>query len=134
MYKRGQQSGTEASILILVITILIVIYIMFLPAGTRMELLDQTNNKNIDDNTNTADVVYNLTLIDETPGRLDYIGTKEYEHDIPSINLYSTTDAAIIKTIAPFVIKNNWFEKKFESISFSLDDFENTNNLQLSFI
>ncbi|MFW6312166.1 MAG: hypothetical protein ACOC1K_08025 [Nanoarchaeota archaeon] len=132
--KKAQQSGKEAAAFIVVITVMIVLYIMFLPAQDRNELLNQgnthdSNNNNDDDN----DLIYNLTLVDEIPGRLDYLGTKEYEHEIPSVNLLSKTDAKIIQKISPFIIKNNWFEKKQSSFDFNIDNPQNSDNVKLSF-
>jgi len=133
--KKGQQSGSQAAILILLITAAIIIYIMFLPADERRELLDDdyTSSSSGSSNNNDDSTDYNLTLVDESPGRLDYIARDEYTHEIPAVNLYSTTDAKVLKSVSPFVVKNNWFEKKPHSIEFSLTDPDNSDNLQLSF-
>lgn len=135
MRKRGQQSGTQASMLVILITIAIVIYVMFLPANERRDLLGDYNSTSNDHNNNDDDeVLYNKTIIEETPGRLDYLSETQYDHELPSINLLSKTDASKIKSFSPFIIRNNWFEKKFESLRFEIEDKDNTDNLQLSFV
>jgi len=135
LYKRAQQSGSQAAVLIMLITIAIVIYIMFLPVDERRDILgdDDDSDDNNDDDDGEVDFIYNETLIKESIGRLDYIARDNYEHDIPSLNLLSRTDAEILKKTSPFVIRNNWFEKKFETMQFDLENSENTDNLQLSF-
>jgi len=75
----------------------------------------------------------NLTLLLVYPGRLDYIGQKEIEHTIPPLNLYTKTEAQIIKSTASLTTYNNLFKKNSAIINFDIADLKNTANPTLSF-
>lgn len=131
MNKKGQ-SGSGAASLILVIVLIIIFYILFLPTEERRELLkgeyDEEGNKI------TTNEGKNHTLLLESVGRLDYLSRTDYEHIVPSVYLYSKTEADIIKEINPFYIKNGIFDKQDKIIDFKIEDLENTKDVKLSFI
>ena len=89
--KRGQSSGAGAAGLVAVIAGLIVLYILFLEPSEREELLDTDSdgNKISDRDSEEAEII--KILLDEEPGRLDYLKDDEFEINIPSFNLYKTT-------------------------------------------
>jgi len=130
--KRGQQ-GAGSAALVAIIAGLIVLYILFLPASEREDLLGEDSNN--DGSSSKDDKIGNITvLLDEDPGRLDYLQGDEFEIDIPSFDLFKTTNANEIETLNDFSVRNGWFDQKDAEKSFSIDDLENTNNIVLSFL
>ncbi|MBN2112428.1 hypothetical protein JW707_05010 [Candidatus Woesearchaeota archaeon] len=126
--KKGQQSGAQAAILIGIIAAILIAYILFLPPEEREELLE--------DGTGTASVSAdeeNITLLNATSMRLEYVGAAEYEHTIPNVYLSEKTEAEVIEAVNPFYIRNGWFDKKTENVTFYITDLKNTGNVGLSF-
>ena len=129
--KRGQ-SGSGAAILVTIIAALIILYILFLEPADREDLLgDGHSNGNNNDDSEENNIT---NLISEKPGRLDYLKDNEFEIDIPSFNLYKTTNAKEIESFNDFSVRNGWFDKKTAEKTFSISDLDNTDKVILSFI
>lgn len=130
MQKKAQASGAGAAILVAIITALIVIYILFLPPAEREALLEGNHTGS---GGGESVISGNLTLLTENPGRIDYLAQKSIEHTIPSLNLYTKTQAIELESMQSVYVKNAWFDKTTFNISFPIEDFENTDNIQLVF-
>lgn len=141
LYKRGQSAGATSTLLILIAGF-IVLYILFIPAGERQKLLQEdytypggSSEQGIDGTSPAAGGVYlpNATVLQESPGRIDYLKFREYEHPLAAVNLYATTTAKILKQEESLYVKNGIFDKLFRNVTFTIDDLENTDNILLSF-
>ena len=67
-FKKAKPSGNAAAVLVAIIAALIVIYILFLPPAERQALLEGEVNE-------TGALIAeggNITLLSESPGRLDH--------------------------------------------------------------
>lgn len=128
--KRGQEGGGGAAALVSIIALLIVLYIIFLPPDVRKDLLD--GDSAIGGSSDNVDDEY--ILLQESPGRLDYLGFSEYEHPISPIYLLRSVESEELKTWSAFNVKNGVFDKKFYQTRFRIKDLEHTDNLVLSFI
>ena len=124
--KKGQGS---ASGLITIILVLILFYILFLPPADREELLQDDD----DDSYWSSSDDENITLLVERPGTLSYISQEDADQDIPNIFLTETTNAMVIEEYNPFLLRNGWFNKVTKELKFHIDDFENTDNVMLTF-
>ncbi len=131
MAKKRGQSGAGAAWLVAIIAGLIILYILFLEPAVREDLLDLDNN---DGKTSQKDEEDASVLLDEDPGRLDYLKNDEFEIDIPSFNIYKTTNAKEIERFNDFSVRNGWFDEKDAEKTFFIDDLDNTDNVILSFI
>jgi hypothetical protein len=120
------QGGLNAAILIAIIAAVIIIYILFLPAEDREELLEKEGP--YDDNGKEE----KITLLSENVGRLDPVG-RVRDKDIPNVNIFEKTDSKVLDTINPIYVKNGWFDKKIKIVKFDVSDLENTENIVLSF-
>jgi hypothetical protein len=125
--KRAGVDAGSAATLIIIIAAVIIMYILFLPPDERQELLENetsssSGNDNIDEN----------ILLDEDVGTLNYFDDDSVEYSIGNVYLYETTNAEVLDTINPFIIQNGWFDKKFKTYSFNIEDLKNTNNVILS--
>ncbi|NOZ81373.1 MAG: hypothetical protein GXP63_06915, partial [DPANN group archaeon] len=126
--KKGQDGGGAAA-LVAIIALLIVLYVLFLPPDIRQDLLDDRGSGG-----STYLANKEAVLLSESPGRLDFLSFKEYEHDISPIYLLKTSQSAILKTWNSFTVRSGVFDKKFYATRFSIGDLEHTNNILLSFI
>ena len=119
-----------AAVLILVIMIVIIIYVLFLPPSEREDILrgNETSEEEEEELAENKSI-----LLEEDPGRMDFISEREYEHNIPSFYLYKTTNAIELKKINPFVVRNVVFDRKGYNTTFFIKDMENTKNVVLSF-
>ena len=127
--QKKAQSGINAAVLVAIIAGLIVIYILFMPVSERKEILDINDSE--EDGGGEEDE--NVLLL-ENPGRLEFIEKKEIEKPIDSLNLYTKTEAVVLKEINSIYVKNGIFDKLDKSFSFKVKDLEITDNILLTFI
>ncbi len=125
-----KKSEVNAAVLVAIISGLIVLYIMFLPGEERKNLLE--SNLTEEDNGDEEDVSEEVLLL-EHPGRLAYLKETEMDHVIPPMNLYTSTEATILKSINSLYVKNGVFDKQSKTIIFSVTDLANTKNVIMSF-
>ncbi|NQV08798.1 hypothetical protein HQ529_03025 [Candidatus Woesearchaeota archaeon] len=130
MLKKAQ-TGSGAATLVAVITLLIVLYILFLPADIREDILENTTSDN--GNGDAESISGTKLLLSETPGVLEDLNVLEYEHSLPSINLFTTTGAEVIKKVNSLYVKRGVFDQKSEEIQFEIPDLERMDNFLLSF-
>ena len=126
---RNAQSGVNAAVLVAIIAGLIILYIIFLPEAERESLLE---NKSISKSGSSKSIDDEDILLREFPGRLDDV-EGVIDKTIPNIFLFETTNAKEIEKINPLVVRNGLFDKKDRTVSFGIDDLENTDNVILSF-
>lgn len=123
--KRGQIGGGGAAALIAVIAIIIVLYIALLPAEERQALL---YGEDADEEDADGEV-----LLLEHPGRLEYLDQDKIEHSIPSMNLYSKTEATIFKKLDSVYVSKWLVGGKKETINFTISDLANTRSILLGY-
>lgn len=116
-------SGTPAATLIGIITIIFIVYILFLPTEERRELLEGENYTDSDSKT---------TLLDETPGLLSFTKRTLFDHDIPSVFLSETTNAAVLAQENPFTVRKGWLSEQRKTMVFAVSTPAQTDNIILS--
>lgn len=131
--KRGQESGTGAAVLVAVITILIVVYIMFIPPAERDKILEGSNSYDSDGNEINDDDYVKINLLSEMPARLTYIQEKEVDHNLASINLYTKTSGMVLKEVNSLYTKRAVLTDVTDNLTLVLKDLENANNILLNF-
>ncbi len=122
-------TGASAAVLIAFITLFIVLYILFLPSDVRDELLSDDPYIVGGETTRFS----NATLFESAVGRLEYYNEGKFEHLIPSVYLFQTSEAYELKTENPFFIRRGWFHKEYKTLNFTIDDVENTDNAIVTF-
>jgi len=128
--KKAQSAGGAAAF-VAILTLLIILYILFLPPDIRNELLSETPSGTGSGSTSTAS---STILLKQTIGRVDYIKTNEKNYDLPTVRIQTPTSAQLIKSVNSAKIKNGIFDKdnKEYSMDFDIDTLA-TNNILLSF-
>ncbi|MFT4310078.1 MAG: hypothetical protein ACMXYC_00425 [Candidatus Woesearchaeota archaeon] len=134
MSKLAQAVRTGAPILI-IITILVVLYIIFLPPDVRSELLDGTSSGS-SGATSARTPSSSSLLVDFSfpgPGRIDPASRSSYEHDMPSMHLFSTSEAQVLFTENPFVVSYSSFSRSTHQTTFRLQDPNALSNVVMLF-
>jgi hypothetical protein len=128
MMKRKAQGAVGAAILVAIIAVLVILYVMFLPPSEREALFEEYGEEI------EAEVGENITLLEEFPGRLDYIAQKEIEHSLPAVNLNIFTESKVIKELDHIYVSKSLFGEKKANISFDLESPEDVEELMLNFV
>jgi len=128
--RRGQSSGAVGT-LVAIIGLIIILYVLFLPPEEREKLLGDDDNGGVVDDDDEDD--FNRSLLKENPGLLQFLSFDEYEHNIPSINLFSTTEANILKEVNSLYVKKGVFDQINAEFEFEISDLQNIDNAILSF-
>ncbi|MEK6920344.1 MAG: hypothetical protein AABX82_00560 [Nanoarchaeota archaeon] len=145
--KRKAQSASSAATLVVLIAGFILLYILFLPAEDREALLqdEYTYPSSYDSDSgssgtgSTADpqeTVISLLgepLLSESPGRVYYLQESSYEHELSAVNLYTSTESAVLFSPDSLYVKNGIFDQLFRNLTFTLDDPDYTDNVLFSF-
>jgi hypothetical protein len=116
--------------LVALITLTIVVYMLLLPPDERVKLLE--NDSANESYYSNGEVVERL-VFKESPRTLDKVSFDEFEHYIPSINLFARTDAEVLKEADSLYAKNGMFDRKSDSFEFSINDLDTTDNVMISF-
>lgn len=116
----------SAAVLVAIIAAVIILYILFLPAEERNELLNITEDKEGDEKTD-RDI-----LLLEYPREMIHYGQKLIEHEIDPINLYIKEEDVILKEAESLYVKNGWFDKRIKEIDFQVE-LEKIDRIILSF-
>ena len=134
--RRGAESFNNASgagFLILLITVAIIFYILFLTPSDRAALLGEGQ---IPGTPSTITGGYGH-LIGTTPlstsvGKISYVTKEKIDHELASFTIYTQTDANKIADQASIYLKNSAFEKKGSQLPFNINR-QKAKNLKLSF-
>jgi len=133
--KKAQESGggTKAAALVAIIGGLVLLYILFLPPSERMRLLNETEENQTTTTNETTAAEANVTLLLEHPGILEYISSTDYEKVIPSLSLYTKTEATTLQTAQAVTIKSSWFSQQAYNLTFNIPDLKYADNIMFSF-
>jgi hypothetical protein len=128
-HKRGQYASNAAAF-VAVITVLIILYILFLPPDIRTELLGDKNA--IISNGSTS--ISSENLLKQSIGKITYINTAEKTYDLPATRIYSPTAGQILKNVPSISLRNALFDTEKSSYDIELNiNKEATKNVLLSF-
>ncbi|MFP4523630.1 MAG: hypothetical protein ACLFNM_03735 [Candidatus Woesearchaeota archaeon] len=135
--KKGQAVGTNnassAAFLVLIIAVLIVVYILFLPAADREALLgsDTVPGTTPGSSDSYTHLVGSVPLNVQV-GSVDYISQSQIEHNMNSFRVFTQTDASIIEAADSVYVKHSAYQTKVRDIPFLLDPSV-TENVLVSF-
>jgi len=115
------QSGAPAASLIIVIGAFILLFILFLPSEEREKLLEGEDSDFVSD----EDEPIGSILLDERPGTITKLREREFEHNIPSFNLFTEKEDVILKTIDSVFIESSGIESRVVPL-FVKGEVENT--------
>lgn len=125
--KKGQGGGSAAA-LVALIGLIIVLYILFLPPADREKLLSNNFNEESEITTTYSEI------LKVSPGTLSEISKNEYEHYVPSVNIFTKTEGNLLKDISSGYTDRKLFSEETFKIEFTVNDLQKTKNALLSFL
>ena len=131
MDRKGMEGG--AAVFVFVMAAFLMLYILVASDDLNVGNTAHNNNYDSDYSKNKDYSIVKKVLVEESPGPLTDEGRTEYEYTIPSVSLFKTTDAEVIKKENSFSVKNGWFSKKSKIINFYVEDAKVIDNLLLTF-
>jgi len=129
--KKGE-AAAGAAVLLAIIAGLLVVFVVMMPPAEREELLGDSSSDTHNTSTDLEEAVIQKTLLDENPGRIDYISQEEYEHSIPAVNVFTRMESKVIAEKSSVFMKKSLFSEETGTFTFSLGDLQNTGNVLLS--
>lgn len=129
--KKGAVFAGNAAAFIAILTVLIIVYILFLPPDIRTELL---GDKNAIINGTDSTGANTKVLLKQNVGTITYINTNEKTYDLPAIRIYSPTSGQVLKNIPSMSLRNALFDTEDSTQDIELNiDRDATKNVLLSF-
>ncbi len=126
LLKKATSSGANAAIIIGVIGIALILYIIFLPEAERQKILKEGGIE-------YEEGLPGDFLLRKHVGRLVHQSQDSISHYVPSFHLFESRESEVLHKYNPFIIRRSWFSRKFQTLRFSFDNFENTDNVLLAF-
>ena len=124
----GPPSGANASILVFIIGAFILVYILFLPKSDQAKLLGkETTTVTVP----TPGELPGSTLLTERPGTLTKLKEKEFDHSIPSFNLFTKKEDTVLKTVDSVYVEESRSVSKKKTVILTVRD--RVENPKLSF-
>jgi hypothetical protein len=128
--KKGQAAAAAA--LLAIVAALIVLYILFIPPEDRAEILGQDfDDDGVRRFSNRS--TKNITILEENPGRIDFLSQKRIDHAIPNTHLFTRTAGLVLEQKPAISVSRSIFSSVESDFSFDIADLQNTKNVLLSF-
>lgn len=127
---KGQAAA--AAVLIAIMAGVIIMFVVLISPADRESLLNNgalaTQNEDGTYSTTSADI-----LLEEFPGRVDYLQLNEVEHSLASIRIYTGEESSVLAEKFSIYAKNGVFSDEDAFFTFRLDDLKNLDNVLLTF-
>ena len=130
--KRGQ-GAAGAAVLVAIILGLLITFIILIPPSERAELLGDEKASNVTGRGTLGQAEAKENLLTLTPGKIDFLGQLNIEHPLPVVNIYTSTESKILAEKNVALAKRGIFSEETDIFSFSIPDYENTEDALLSF-
>ncbi|HIH10953.1 TPA: hypothetical protein HA241_02090 [Candidatus Woesearchaeota archaeon] len=129
--KRGQ-AAAGAAVLLAIIAGLLIMFIILIPPQDRADLLGE-NISSSRTGSSLDRSVAEETLLEESPGRIDYFAQSEVEHPLPVVHISTITGSRVLAEKNVAHVQRGVFSEETDSFVFTIPDLRNTQNLLLSF-
>jgi len=96
------QSGAPAASLVIVIAAFVLLFVLLLPSEDRDALLEDKDR----DRVLAGEDLDGATLLDENPGTVTKLREREFEHNLPSFNLFIEKEDVILKKVDSVFIES----------------------------
>jgi hypothetical protein len=124
------QAATQAGIVVVLIAVLMVLYILFLSPQDRAALLGEDSGSGGSGGGGSGRV--RSILFSANPGRVYPIGADSVEHTMPSLTVFTVTNANELKRVQSLYVKSSVFSSTTKEVVFFYDK-QTTSDLKLSF-
>lgn len=125
------QAATQAGVVVVLIAVLMVLYILFLSPTDRAELLGDDSGTG-GGGTGTGSGRVRSVLFSATPGRIYPLSSDVIEHTMPSLTVFTVTNANELKRVQSLYVKNSVFSTTSKEVVFFYNP-QTTQDVKLSF-
>ncbi len=122
------QAAAAAAVLVAIIGAMLVSYVILVSPEERAALLDGDTLSDSDGSSNSGDL-----LLEEFPGKIEYLSVDEVEHSLASVHIYTDTNAQTLTQRSSLWAKRSIFSSTDASVSFGIDDIDLVDDVLLSF-
>ncbi len=126
--KRGQAAA--AAVLLAIIAGLMIMFVILVSPDERAAILDGNGEASVEDSDSS---VMSEILLEEYPGKVEYLSLDEVEHSLASVRIYTETNSVEFKTKNSIYADNGLFSGDVGEMSFTISDLENTDDVLLNF-
>ncbi len=126
--KMNRKAQNPVSTLVIIIGVLIVLYVLVMPPCDKCELLNSDCPSYCDDEDGASGDV----LLNVNPGDISLTGRRTF--DIGSVNLYSHSEPSVDRLSGSLSVSKGWFGSVDQDLTFNVDDFNDLEEVVLSFV
>ncbi len=124
--RKAQVSGSGAASVVIVVASFILIYLLLIPAEERDKILE---DKGAAVSAEKAKVPGSV-LLDERPGTVTKLKESEFEHGIPSFNLFIEKEASVLKKVDSVFVESSGTSSR--AVPFFVEDRASDGKLTFS--
>ncbi|MFH0752475.1 MAG: hypothetical protein V1914_02650 [archaeon] len=128
--KKGQASGLEVSILVILITLFIAGYVILLPPEDRASLLGTLD----DGTTETGEALTGKLLLSESPGTLEAYKTNVQETTLESMHLYTTEETKTDTLSKSLTVSKTLIKDNYKNLLFNIENIDEVKEAKISFM
>lgn len=125
--RKAQVSGGGAAAVVIVVASFILIYLLLIPAEDRDKILEDEEAAAV---SAAKAKVPGSVLLDERPGTVTKLKESEFEHSIPSFNLFIEKEASVLKKVDSVFVESSGTSSR--AIPFFVEDKASDGKLTFS--
>jgi len=129
--KKSQAPAGNIAVLIILIALFMTLYLLFLPAKDRAELLGQNFTST---NVTQPKTISEMTLLSQTPGLLKPFEKDTEKHEVDAINLFLKEEPETIDLATSISFSKSLFKEDVQELKFNIKDLENLQKVTLFFL
>jgi hypothetical protein len=129
--KKSQAPAGNIAVLIILIALFMTLYLLFLPAKDRAELLGQNfTSTNVTQPKTTSE----MALLSQTPGLLKPSEKDTEKYEIDAVNLFLKEEPETIDLATSISFAKSLFKEDVQELKFNIGDLENLQRVTLFFL
>lgn len=109
--------------------IVLIFYILFLPAEEREKLLGEEETSTV----TTTKLKSPVVLLSTDVGTLTQVKEKEIEHTLPPVLVEERSSAEVLAELNPFTVRRGWIREKKKQVTLTIEKHDVTENVFLNF-
>ncbi len=127
LFKNKGQGSLEISILIILISLFILVYIILLPPAERESLLNETSSNVV----TSEDTVALSTILSVSPGKVYPYSKNVQTYNLEPVHIFTKLDKQTTMLVKALTVSRNLLKDNYKNVIFSLDNLDNLGDLQL---
>ncbi|MAG60617.1 hypothetical protein CL619_02405 [archaeon] len=127
-FAKKAQAAAAAAVLVAIIGAMLVSYVILVSPEERAAILDGDIDSDSDSTGSSGEL-----LLEEFPGKIEYLSVDEVEHSLASVHIYTETEVQTLTERSSLFAKRSVFSSTDAEVSFGIDDVDLVDDTLLSF-